>query len=82
MKADSPADFVKNCYKKNISYIAWDSRIGFTPKNKYYRNWGCKNIAMLAQPKDNGPYQFIKQIKLNQRRFINIFRVKKPPKSP
>jgi len=82
MKADSPADFVKNCYKKNISYIAWDSRIGFTPKNKYYRNWGCKNIAMLAQPKDNGPYQFIKQIKINQRRFINIFHLKEPPKSP
>jgi hypothetical protein len=74
--AGSPQDFVKRCYRKNITYITWDSRIGFTPNNKYYRQWGIKNIGALAQGRSVGPFQFIEQIKLNDRRYINIFRLR------
>jgi len=74
--AGTPQDFVKTCYKRNITYVTWDSRIGFTPNNKYYRQWGIKNTMSLARTQDIGPFKFIEQIKLNDRRYINIFRLR------
>lgn len=78
IKADNPSDFVKKCYEEDITYIAWDSRLGLSPDNEYYKFWGLKNIAMLAKPRSIGPYEFIKQVRANERRFIHIFRLRKP----
>jgi hypothetical protein len=78
IKGDTPQEFVASCYKKNITYVAWDSRIGFTPKNIYYRKWGMDRIAPLGRAQDVGPYEFVVQLKQNDRRFINIFRLRKP----
>ena len=76
---DSAANFVQKCYKRDIRYVAWDSRIGLTPTNSYYKKWGIDRIAMLARPQSTGPYEFITQLKHSDRRYINVFRLRKPP---
>jgi hypothetical protein len=78
VNAESPSDFVKKCYDEDITYVAWDSRLGLNPGNEYYKFWGLKNIAMLAQPRSIGPYEFITQIRANEMRYIYIFRLRKP----
>ena len=82
LKADSPDDFVKKCYERNITYVTWDSMGGRSDpkKNRYYGLWGFKNIAMLIQPTDNGPYQFITTIRPNEKgHYINVFRLRRAP---
>ncbi len=78
IKAENQSDFIKKCYDEDITYVAWDSRLGLNPGNEYYKFWGVKNIAMLAKPRSIGPYEFITQIRANKRRFIYIFRLRKP----
>ena len=77
--ANNPADFAKECYQRNITYVAWDSREGLTPTDHYYKYWKMSNIAPLAAGRDIGPYQFITQIRANQRRYINLYRLRYPP---
>jgi hypothetical protein len=76
--ADDATKFVLKCYKKGIRYVAWDSRIGLSPTNSYYKKWGIDRIAMLARPQSIGPYEFITQLKYSDTRFINLFRLRKP----
>jgi len=75
---DNATKFVWKCYKRDITYIAWDSRIGLTPNNSYYKKWGIDRIAVLSRPRSTGPYEFITQLKHNDRRYINVFRLRKP----
>jgi hypothetical protein len=75
---DDATKFVRKCYKKGIRYVAWDSRIGLTPTNSYYKKWGIERIAMLSAPRSIGPYEFITQLKYSDRRYINLFRLRKP----
>lgn len=75
LETDTPEEFVQACYKRNITYVAWDSRLGFTPQNSYYKKWGLKNISALGKSRDVGPFEFIHRISQNNRRFINIFRL-------
>lgn len=77
--ANNPNDFVAECYKRNITYVAWDSREGLTPTDNYYKYWKMANIAPLAAGKDIGPYQFITQLRVNQRRYVNLYRLRYPP---
>ncbi len=77
--ANNPQDFVLECYKRNITYVAWDSRMGLTPQNHYYKYWKMSNIAPLYIAKDIGPYQFITQFRVNRRRYINLYRLKPLP---
>ena len=73
-------DFIKTCRKKKITYITWDSRIGLTPKNSYYKTWHMKRLAPLIDPAAARAFglEFLTQIKVNRVRFINIFRLPKP----
>ena len=82
IKAEGPSDFVIKCYAENISYVAWDSRLGFSPKDPYYKLWGVKNIAMLGKPRSIGAYEFVTQIQASRQRFINIFRLRRPSVEP
>jgi len=82
IEAESPVDFVRKCYDKDITYVTWDSRIGLGVGGRYYKLWGIKNIAMLAEPRTIGPYEFITQIRVSERRFVNVFRLHKPPPNP
>lgn len=74
--ANTPEDFVRECYQKNITYVAWDSREGLIPHDHYYKYWKMSNIAPLAAGKDIGPYQFITQFRVNQRRYLNLYRLR------
>jgi hypothetical protein len=75
VQADSPELFVKKCREKNIHYVIWDSRIGLNVENFYYKKWGIKNITMLSQSQDIGPYKFVKTFQNPQRknRYIHLF---------
>jgi hypothetical protein len=78
--ANNPTDFVTECYKRNITYVAWDSKEGLKPTDHYYKYWKMANIAPLATGKDVGPYRFIAQIAVvNQKRYINLYRLRYPP---
>ncbi|MDD5064671.1 MAG: hypothetical protein PHQ35_07955 [Phycisphaerae bacterium] len=77
--ANNPTDFAAECYERNITYVAWDSRTGFTPTDHYYKYWKMTNVAPLAAGKDIGPYQFIAQLRGNQRQYINLYRLRYPP---
>jgi 4-amino-4-deoxy-L-arabinose transferase-like glycosyltransferase len=79
--ANSPGEFIKKCYEKDITYVTWDSRIGLNPDNEYYRIWGIKNIAFLGAGRSIEPYEFVTQIRASDRRFINVFRLKRSPTS-
>ncbi len=79
IKADDPAGFVQACYKRGVAYVAWDSRIGLTPNNSYYKKWGISRIAMLGKPQSIGPYEFVTQLKQNDRKYINIFKLHTNP---
>ena len=76
IKAENMQDFTQMCYKKKITYVTWDSRIGLTPNNAYYKRWKIYKMKPLIQPRDLGPYEFIDQIKRSDRRYINIFRLR------
>jgi len=72
--------FIAACVERNITYIAWDSRIGFMPNNSYYRRWRIGRIAPLIEPAGGRSLglEFLQQIGVSNRRFINIFRLRKP----
>jgi hypothetical protein len=76
--ANSPEDFIRKCYEKNVTYIAWDSRIGLAVGDSYYKIWKMQNIAMLAAGRDIGPYQIVGRLITNQRRYIYVYRLRKP----
>lgn len=79
LKSDNPEEFIKKCYEQDITYLAWDSRLGYGAGSRYYKLYKLESIAFLVKPQNAGPFEFIKQIRFNDRRFINIFRLKKPP---
>ncbi len=76
--ANNPNDFAIECYKKNIIYVAWDSRMGLAPKVPYYKYWKMANIAPLVAGKDTGPYKFIIQLR-GEEQYINLYRLRYPP---
>ena len=78
IEGDNPSEFVKGCYKQNIAYVAWDSRMGLRPNDRYYKFWHMGNIAPLAKPQNIGPYEFIAQLRANKRRYVNLFRLRRP----
>lgn len=83
--ANSPTEFVYECYKRNITYVAWDSRMGLATASPYYKYWKMSNIAPLGSGKNLGPYQLITQLKADRREYrkegeyINLYRLRYPP---
>jgi hypothetical protein len=77
--ANSPIEFVEDCYKNDITYVTWSTRLGLKPNDMYYKRWRLENIVMLAEPKDIGPYEFVTKIQAGRWQYINVFRLKKPP---
>jgi hypothetical protein len=77
-KADNPSDFVEACYKEGITYVVWATREGLSTEHADYRGANLdKNIAILREPKNNGPYKFITQVGTNSG-YVNIFRLMRP----
>jgi hypothetical protein len=77
-KADNPSEFIKACYDNGITYVVWATREGLTDQHTGYQRLGLhKSIAVLREPKNIGPYQFITQVG-SKKGFVNIFRLQKP----
>lgn len=76
MRADDPNGFIENCRERGITYIAWDSRLGLEPTNRYYGYYSLDNLSALAEPEDSGPYEFTTQFKVSPERYINLFRLR------
>ncbi|RKY08085.1 MAG: hypothetical protein DRP66_05325 [Planctomycetota bacterium] len=74
---DDREGFVEDCYKKNITYVAWDSRLGLSRGNTYYRRYGLDRIAALQGGRDTGPYRFLTTLTVNSRRYIHVYRLEK-----
>lgn len=69
-------DFVRECYKQNIAYVAWDSRIGLFKKDAYYLKWRMGRLAELQARRDYGRLEFVTQLRHNDRRYINLYRLR------
>ena len=74
--AENPSEFVKACYEQDLTYVVWATREGFGDHAAYRRIGLDKNIAQLREPKDNGPYKFVAQVRA-KRGYVNIFRLQK-----
>ena len=76
----TPQEFLQACYKANVAYITWDSRIGLALSNSYYKQWKMQRVDFLRVPRNYGPLKFVKQIKNEDypNRFINIYKLEKP----
>jgi hypothetical protein len=56
---DFPA-FIQECRKRNITLIAWDSRLERKPDDLYYKLWGLDRIKILGNPaKQIGPCKLV-----------------------
>lgn len=69
-------DLVRECYKQKIAYLAWDSRIGLFKRDAYYKKWRMDRVAELQYPRDYGRLEFVAQFKHNDRRYINLYRLR------
>jgi hypothetical protein len=88
IEGQTPQEFIQNCYKRNIKYIAWDSRIGLSPRNTYYKRWKMKRVTflgprmgenntMVAPPKQMGPFERVMTIQNDfyPNRFIYVYKL-------
>jgi hypothetical protein len=74
-RADSPEELVSKMRDEHITYAAWATREGIGNRHNDYRFVGLdKNIALLASPRDIGPYKFVTQVG-NNNGYVNIFRL-------
>jgi hypothetical protein len=77
-KADDPRAFVEACYDQDIKYIVWATREGLSTDHTGYRQSKLdRNIAMLRQGRDQGPYKFVTRIGSEQH-YVHVFRLIKP----
>ena len=76
--ADGPEELVNKLRDEHITYVTWATREGIGNRHNDYRFAGLdKNIALLANPRDIGPYKFVTQVG-NNKGYINIFRLTYP----
>ena len=76
--ANDPVEFTKKAYEKNITYVAWDSRVGLRPKDRYYGIWKVQKIAMLSEPRSVGPYEYLTTITgRNSNEYLHVFKLKR-----
>jgi len=84
----TPEEFVEDCRRKKITYLAWDSRLGLAFQNSYYKLYGLDRIAYLGPrlqngnklvmpPSKNGPFELVGTIRnhMYPQRFILIYRL-------
>lgn len=75
-------EFITECYRRGITYVAWDSRLGFASQDYYYKNWNLQKTAPLSQPRDVGPFEFVGKIEQSPRRYMYIFKLRPPDQQP
>jgi hypothetical protein len=77
IEGDTLGEFLIHCYRQDITYVAWDSRIGLFTKDAYYSKWRMNRLATLKWPRNSGPFEFITQLKHTDRRYINLYRLRR-----
>lgn len=84
---ETPAEFVRGCWDRRVTYVAWDSRIGSRdgndrkPPDLWYTRWKMRRLQALARPASIGPFGFLRQIRNNASgTYINVFRLQRPPR--
>jgi hypothetical protein len=79
---DGPADPQKSTemlYERKITYVVWDSRLGFSEGDRYYWMMGLNSLRVLCEPRSVGPYEFLVKLRSpNPRRYVHIFRLHRP----
>ncbi len=77
---DFPA-FIQECRKRNITLIAWDSRLDRKPDDLYYKLWGLDRIKILGSGKAKiGPCQLVHVIREGSP-IVAIYRIMPAPGS-
>jgi len=73
LASDTFDGFIQNCYDKNISYVACNSR----GSSKTKRGLGAVR-EQLVNPRSVGPFEFVQRIEVSKSCWINIFRLHRP----
>lgn len=68
-------EFAADCKRRNVLYVAWDSRLGFAVNDYYYKGWGLQKIHPLGGGKTIGPFIFMQKIEGTRQRFIYLYRL-------
>lgn len=81
---ETPNEFLQECFERGVRYLAWDSRIGLTPDNTYYRRWKMPRVDFLRTPRDYGPLNFVARIQNEDYpyRYINLYEIRTPSPPP
>ncbi len=75
LDTSSPREFIKSCYKNNLTYVGFVFNLPPKPQKFAFRLLGIKNINMLRNPKDVGPFRFVKQFYTKGGRLMNVYRI-------
>ncbi len=78
---DFPA-FIRECRKRNVTLIAWDSRLAGATNKRYYKLWGLDRIEILGTPKGEriGPCQLVHIIREGTPK-VAVYRIMPAPGS-
>ncbi len=69
-------DIVPRLRQADITYFAWDSRIGRYPSNNYYKAWGIPTLQPLSKGEDVGSFQYLTTLKVNYKQYIHLYRLR------
>jgi hypothetical protein len=73
----NPQKAVEAYYTRGVTYVVWDSRLGFSKNDRYYWMNGLNHVTMLAEPRSIGPYEFVKKCESKYTgRYVHIFKLK------
>jgi hypothetical protein len=76
LTGQNPQEFVDNCRKQGIAYVAWDSRMALDRDKRFYKLWHLETTEFLSQPRDAGPFVYVTTITENERQYVHVFRLK------
>jgi len=74
-----PQKFTEMCLERGLTYVVWDSRLGFAKNDRYYWMNGLNSARILADPRSIGPFEYLTTLKSDYSgRYVHIFRLLKP----
>jgi len=78
-------EFARACRQRNVTYVAWDSRIGLlggnekSPPDRWYQSWRMRRLQVLMEPRTVGPFAFVLRIQNRATgQYIHLFRLGPP----
>jgi|GEM_PF-5607047 len=87
IRGDSTNEFLINCYRNGVTYIAWDSFNGTNTDAPHYQTWHLERIQKLSQPGDiqikiskeiNVDLKLVKRFEGEDGHYINLFELLRP----